>query len=83
MSQAKVDRYKKEKANRKQIMRREKMERTLSAICGVVIVAAICVWAGFSVYSKSTGSTAATESSTVSVNTDAIDNYTHSLEDAE
>jgi Mn2+/Fe2+ NRAMP family transporter len=83
MSQAKVDRYKKEKANRKQIMRREKMERTLSAICGVVIVAAICVWAGYSVYSQSNSSTATAATTTVSVNTDAIDNYTHSLEDAE
>jgi Mn2+/Fe2+ NRAMP family transporter len=83
MSQAKVDRYKKEKANRQKIMRKEKMERTLAAIGGIVIVAAICVWAGFSVYTKTTGSTSSAESSTVSVNTDAIDDYVSGLDDAE
>jgi hypothetical protein len=83
MSQAKVDRYKKEKANRQKIMRKEKMERTLAAIGGIVIVAAICVWAGFSVYTKTNGSTSTVESSAVSVNTDAIDDYVSGLDDAE
>jgi hypothetical protein len=48
-----------------------------------VIVAAICVWAGFSVYSKATGSSDTTDTATVSVNTDAISDYMNSLDDAE
>ncbi len=50
MSQEKVDRYKKEKANRKQIMRREKMANLLRK-CVVGIVGLILVgWIGYSAY---------------------------------
>ena len=52
MSQAKVDQYKKEKTHRKQSMRREKLERALAWIIVAVIAAAICIWIGFSIYSK-------------------------------
>ena len=86
MSQAKVDQYKKEKTHRKQSMRREKLERALAWIIVAVIAAAICIWIGFSIYSKANGSTNADSSnSTVSVNTDAADNYLNDLgtEDAE
>ena len=38
MSQEKVDRYKKEKANRKQIMRKEKMQNALRKCIVSVIV---------------------------------------------
>ena len=55
MSQAKVDRYKEEKKNRKQTIKKEKrnrvLGRTLSAAAGVVIAAAIVCWIGFSGYS--------------------------------
>jgi len=48
MSQAKVDQYKKEKANRKETMAKEKRKRMISRICwsaaGVVLVA----WIGVS-----------------------------------
>lgn len=50
MSQAKVDRYKEEKANRRQIMAKEKRKKILSIICGWAIVIAIVGWAGYSVY---------------------------------
>lgn len=50
MSQAKVDRYKEEKANRRQIMAKEKRKKMLSIICGWAIVIAIVGWAGYSVY---------------------------------
>lgn len=81
MSQAKVDQHKKQKANRKKEMRKEKLERTAVGVLGVVIVAAICVWIGFSVYGKTTGSTGAdAESSTVTVNTDAVDDYLDGLD---
>lgn len=79
MSQAKVDQYKKEKTHRKQSMRREKLERALAWIIVAVIAAAICIWIGFSVYSRANGSTADSSNSTVSVNTDAVDNYLNDL----
>ena len=80
MSQAKVDQHKKQKANRKKEMRKEKLERTAVGVLGVVIVAAICVWIGYSVYGKTTGNTGAdAESSAVTVNTDAVDNYLDGL----
>ncbi len=34
MSQAKVDRYKEEKANRKKVMRKEKIAEHTSQVCG-------------------------------------------------
>lgn len=81
MSQAKVDQYKKEKANRKQTMKKEKIKRTLLSVAGVVIAAAICVWIGFSIYNQSTG--AANSDSSVEVNTDAVDDYLDGLDSEE
>jgi hypothetical protein len=51
MSQAKVDKYKQEKANRKQTMAREKAGRIAGRICAWVILLAIVGWAGYSGYS--------------------------------
>lgn len=51
MSQAKVDRYKEEKKNRKQTIKKEKRNRILERTVGVLIAAAIVCWIGFSVYS--------------------------------
>ena len=39
MSQAKVDRYKEEKTNRKKILAKEKRKRIAGTICGWVIAA--------------------------------------------
>ncbi len=50
MSQEKVDRYKKEKANRKQTMKREKMQRTITAVCSGVVCIAVVGWLGYSAY---------------------------------
>ena len=50
MSQAKVDRYKQEKANRKKIMAREKVKRVLTRICLTAVRAVIVGWAGITVY---------------------------------
>lgn len=50
MSQKKVDRYKQEKANRKEIMRKEKIKHTISK-CGIAVVGLCLVgWLGFSGY---------------------------------
>lgn len=51
MSQAKVDQYKKEKANRKQTMAKEKAKRTIAKICGSVVVLALVAWIGVSTVS--------------------------------
>lgn len=48
MSQAKVDQYKKEKANRKQTMAREKVKRTIAKICGTIIGIVLVAWIGVS-----------------------------------
>ncbi|MCI9176284.1 MAG: hypothetical protein HFH49_15385 [Lachnospiraceae bacterium] len=50
MSQKKVDQYKKEKANRKQIMKREKMKRRAAAACGTVVSIAVIGWVGYSAF---------------------------------
>ncbi len=50
MSQAKVDKYKEEKKNRAQIMKKEKRNRFIAKVLACVIGAAIIVWAGFSLY---------------------------------
>lgn len=50
MSQAKVDEYKKQKANRGKIMKREKRLLFLERLLGVVIAVAVAFWIGFSIY---------------------------------
>jgi ferric-dicitrate binding protein FerR (iron transport regulator) len=50
MSQAKVEQYKKEKANRKKTVARERVKRRLWAVLGWVVLLAIVAWAGVSAY---------------------------------
>ena len=50
MSQAKVDRYKAEKANRKKNLKREKAKRGAAAVCGVIVCAAVVCWIGYSAF---------------------------------
>lgn len=50
MSQAKVDRYKEEKKNRKQIMAKEKRNHKLAVMAGWLVALAIVAWAGVSAY---------------------------------
>ena len=52
MSQAKVDRYKQEKANREKTMKKEKMIRRLEGAVGVFVLCLIIAWCGVSVYQK-------------------------------
>ena len=51
MSQAKVERYKQEKANRKKTMRKEKMAHMMRTGVLLVIGAALIGWIGYSGYS--------------------------------
>ena len=76
MSQAKVDRYKQEKANRKQIIAREKRMHRLSVICGWAIAAAIIGWAGYSAYNIYENSRPI---ETIYANLDSINEYMDSL----
>lgn len=50
MSQEKVDKYKKEKANRKKTNAKKKIKRNISRFVGAVVVIAIVGWAGYSGY---------------------------------
>ena len=51
MSQAKVDRYKEEKKNRKKIMAKEKRMRIAGYVAGCLVAVGIIGWAGYSGYS--------------------------------
>lgn len=50
MSQEKVDRYKKDKANRKQIMRKQKMMHIVRNTLMAVVAVALIGWLGYSAY---------------------------------
>lgn len=52
MSQEKVDRYKKQKANRQEIMKKEKREKMLWKVGTYVVLLAIVCWIGYSAYDK-------------------------------
>ncbi len=72
MSQAKVDKYKENKANRKEIMKKEKRVRRLEKI-GVSILGLVIVgWLGFSVYSAYENSI---PKETAEVNYSAVEDY--------
>lgn len=49
MSQAKVDQYKQEKANRKKTMAKEKRNRMIGKICGTIVGVALVAWIAVSV----------------------------------
>ena len=72
MSQAKVDRYKEEKANRKKILAKEKRKRIAGTICGWLIALLIVGWAGYSGYNAYEKSKPI---KTIYADLDAINNY--------
>lgn len=51
MSQAKVDRYKQEKANRKKTLAKQKVVRLVARACAWVVAIGLLGWAGYSGYS--------------------------------
>lgn len=76
MSQKKVDQYKKEKANRKQIMKKQRI-MGVARTCAVVVVAlALAGWLGFSAYDSYTSNQ---ERPSVEINYDAVTNYMSGL----
>lgn len=75
MSQEKVDKYKKEKANRQAIMKREKRKQILSITAVFVAIAALAVWFGVSVYQSGKAS----QVTYYEMNYTALDDYINGL----
>ena len=48
MSQAKVDQYKKEKANRKEIIAKEKRQKMIQKVCVSTVLVVLVAWIGIS-----------------------------------
>ena len=84
MSQKKVDYYKEQKANRKNIIKKEKrMRRIEQIVVGAVGVLAAC-WICFSVYTKVTEKDdTATESVSTDLNVTALDDFMNQVDSAE
>ena len=76
MSQAKVDRYKKEKANRKETVKKEKMANKIRKSVVAVVAVALIGWVGYSAY-NAYDSYQPKES--VEIDYTAIDNLTTNL----
>ncbi|MBQ2901221.1 MAG: hypothetical protein IJA07_05655 [Agathobacter sp.] len=80
MSQAKVDQYKKEKANRKETMAKEKRQKMIIKICSSAVLVVLVAWIGVStadyIYDNR-------PQDTVYVETTEIDNYLESLYEEE
>jgi uncharacterized surface protein with fasciclin (FAS1) repeats len=81
MSQAKVDRYKEEKRNRKEIIKKEKRQWMLTK-CGMSLVALVLVaWVGYSVYTGfSASDTTETELPSYTIDTTVLDDYISGLD---
>jgi len=80
MSQVKVDQKKQDKANRRSLVRKKKIEEAASIIVVSIIAVAIVVWIGFSMYTKF--QQAAAENATYEyydITTSAIQDYISSL----
>lgn len=76
MSQQKVDQYKKEKANRKQTMRKERIKGVARVCVAAVVAVALVGWIGFSAYDSYTSNQ---ERPSAEVNYDAITDYMSGL----
>ena len=72
MSQAKVDRYKKEKADRKKTMRKEKIMRNVKRCVALAIVG----WFGYSAYDLHSSNQ---ERAVTEVNYDSVKDYLSTL----
>ena len=77
MSQAKVDRYKEEKKNRKEIIAKEKRQQALTKVLGGVVVVALVAWIGVSGYNMYEANKPL---ETVYVDTTALDDYMTTLD---
>lgn len=80
MSQEKVDRYKKEKANRKETMKKEKMKHMIRRCVVSICCLAMVGWLGYSAYNVYEESR---PKESVAVNYDAVTEYQSELTEAE
>lgn len=78
MSQKKVDAYKKEKANRSQAIKKEKMMLKIQKAAVAVVCLGIVCWVGFSIYGKYEDAQEAIVVET-EMNTTALDNYLNEM----
>ena len=76
MSQAKVEQYKKEKANRKEVVAKERRNRMMNKICGGAIICILAAWIGISAVDAIKNSRPV---ETIYCQTDAIDEYLNGL----
>lgn len=76
MSQAKVDKYKKEKANRKKNVRKEKIANKLRKCAVAVVAAALVVWIGYSAYNMYESSRPVKEAT---VNYQSVDTFNQEI----
>lgn len=76
MSQAKVDRYKQEKANRKKIMKKQHMMNILRKCVLSLAAIALVGWLGYSAYVTHESKQ---ERAVAEVNYDAVNNYISGL----
>lgn len=76
MSQAKVDRYKQEKANRKKIMKKQRMINILRKCVLSLAAIALVGWLGYSAYVTHESKQ---ERAVAEVNYDAVNNYISGL----
>lgn len=83
MSQAKVDRYKEEKANRKQTMKKEKAKRIITTACTSVVCLVVVGWIGYSAYGYFRSDEATKTVSRTEVNMDALNDYLNTLQAAD
>ena len=80
MSQEKVDKYKQEKANRKQIMQKEKRLKVVRKCLYSVIGIALIGWLGYSAYDNYQANQ---PREVVEVDYSAFENYLNELNSAE
>ena len=80
MSQAKVDQYKKEKANRKEILAKEKRQKMITKICTSVVLVVLAGWIGVSAVE---GLYESRPKETYYVETTEIDEFLNSLYEEE
>lgn len=78
MSQEKVQRYKQEKANRKEIIKKQKRREKLIKAASAVVALVLIGWIGFSVYDSITSAPAQGKNITVDMN--SIEEYITGLE---
>ena len=78
MSQEKVEKYKREKANREKIMRRERWIRRLEYGGSAVVLLALIVWFSFAVY-KNVESGSAVSTTTTEMDVTAVQDYLNNL----